>query len=740
MIFYFPSLKKTLGFVSLLALTSFAYQQKCFAMDIGTTYDSGDKEDEAAAFERILTNGSPEEQRELGYKYRTGEGVTGDVEKAMRLYEAAAHQGDALAQYEFAMMIESRDLDQAITYYKLAFHQGENLVQEQVNVLNYHDLDTSEDYERALACTRTHYERIARDERLLISNLYAGFKLASMCFTNQPPNIPEAINYYESGICIAKKLDSLTQNIRLLQCKGGMGSEKLWEIRIHSEKLENVIYPCYMQAALNLGSVYQSVQDTFPDYSLKAFELFKKVAKGYKEELNALLPLHQSAQLHLYGAYLAKRGVPEDFNLSYFYKNHSFKKNGWLQYHLGLKYLQGYNDGHGYQLPQNALKAFKHLNRAAHFGNADAFNRCQGLRAPSEQRARNVNPDQPRWQYRLGRIYRYLGKFTNTDSFNAESISFLQASADGGYAPASDKLARLYVKRMRENYDDDVEVNKYNQLSVQRMKEAEDKGISHAVSDWSDPELAISLYYKELKTSFVPQKFASLKKFISFVDTQDMDQLPEEEIDLYRDLYSKTRVLTCDMQFKAEQHSVDSCFKQSDDVLVIKKFEPLYQRLQKAGVAIDELGESILDNCNNSGFFVTCIQPTEEFIEYEDCPDPTENKKTECCFQKIDDQWYACMGEDNATIGYKLKSLLYRGRQAELDWICDDLEDELHEIKKQEDLSNNQRAQMDEEFALVGQARQVLTDGYDYLKKLVKVNLGSRNQSFKEENEAFFNQ
>ena len=80
---------------------------------------------------RAALNGDTEAQVELGYLYHDGKGVAQSYLKAMEWWQKAAEQGNAFAQFNFAVTMLTapdpninRDYDLAIKWYLAAAEQG----------------------------------------------------------------------------------------------------------------------------------------------------------------------------------------------------------------------------------------------------------------------------------------------------------------------------------------------------------------------------------------------------------------------------------------------------------------------------------------------------------------------------------------------------------------------------------------------------------------------------------------
>ena len=98
---------------------------------LGTAYRHGYfglvKSDKKAAkiYRRAVELGNVDAMVKLGYAYDRGIGVKLDKKKAERLYRTAADRGDAFAQNNLAVLLDSQDkFEEAFRYFALAADQG----------------------------------------------------------------------------------------------------------------------------------------------------------------------------------------------------------------------------------------------------------------------------------------------------------------------------------------------------------------------------------------------------------------------------------------------------------------------------------------------------------------------------------------------------------------------------------------------------------------------------------------
>ena len=95
---------------------------------IDTNESQGDKKNLSSEKIKELyeaaEQGDAEAQNELGLAYEHGNGVKKNYRNAERLFQLAAQQGLADAQYNYGRMCEPRDKDEALQWYQKAAEQG----------------------------------------------------------------------------------------------------------------------------------------------------------------------------------------------------------------------------------------------------------------------------------------------------------------------------------------------------------------------------------------------------------------------------------------------------------------------------------------------------------------------------------------------------------------------------------------------------------------------------------------
>jgi TPR repeat protein len=127
---------------------------------------SGDYEDGVAAIERkdyatafvkfrsAALQGDAVAQYNVAIMYRKGEGVAQDYKEAVRWYQSAAQQGIAKSQFNLGIMYEqgwgvAKDYKEAVRWYRLAAQQGVARSQYNLGVMYGLGQGMAQDYVRA---------------------------------------------------------------------------------------------------------------------------------------------------------------------------------------------------------------------------------------------------------------------------------------------------------------------------------------------------------------------------------------------------------------------------------------------------------------------------------------------------------------------------------------------------------------------------------------------------------------
>ncbi len=130
-----------------VAIVAFAAQflMPCLAGDLEEGVKFQQRKDYAkavVAFERAAAHGSVDAQRQLGFMYYHGEGVTQDNQRATSLFERAAEAGDIQSasnlgmMYEFGMGVRQDD-SRAASWYQRAAELGDPGSQFRISVMYY---------------------------------------------------------------------------------------------------------------------------------------------------------------------------------------------------------------------------------------------------------------------------------------------------------------------------------------------------------------------------------------------------------------------------------------------------------------------------------------------------------------------------------------------------------------------------------------------------------------------------
>lgn len=93
-------------------------------------YSKGDYVQAKKRFEKLVKNGNPKAQYDLGYLYEQGQEVKKDDKTALKWYKKAAKQGHLNAQYNTATFYyegrgTKQDYQKALYWYMQAVKQGD---------------------------------------------------------------------------------------------------------------------------------------------------------------------------------------------------------------------------------------------------------------------------------------------------------------------------------------------------------------------------------------------------------------------------------------------------------------------------------------------------------------------------------------------------------------------------------------------------------------------------------------
>ena len=126
--------------IPLITFNSFADEFS----DAQDAYINGDYITAIRLYEKLVKQGNPKAQNELGYMYKKGDGTPQDYKEAIKWFTKSAEQGDAYAQYNLGFMYDNgkgipQDYREAIKWYTKSADQGH--VNAQFNLGNMYGLD-----------------------------------------------------------------------------------------------------------------------------------------------------------------------------------------------------------------------------------------------------------------------------------------------------------------------------------------------------------------------------------------------------------------------------------------------------------------------------------------------------------------------------------------------------------------------------------------------------------------------
>lgn len=117
-------------------------------------YKIGDFATAVAKFRSAAERGEPVAQFNLGYMYRTGQGVALNTRIAAEWYEKAATQGHSDAQYDLGVMLREgeglpQDDKKAAFWHLKSAEQGDALTQYNLGLMYYYGRGVAVDYVQA---------------------------------------------------------------------------------------------------------------------------------------------------------------------------------------------------------------------------------------------------------------------------------------------------------------------------------------------------------------------------------------------------------------------------------------------------------------------------------------------------------------------------------------------------------------------------------------------------------------
>lgn len=171
-----------------------------------------------------------------------------------------------------------------------------------------------------------------------------------------------------------------------------------------------------------------------------------------------------------------------------------------------------------------------------------------------------------------------------------------------------------------------------------------------------DLPMCVGLAYKAFINQMVPLNpdnkviaRSILDSLVTLTDPGDVSpDLDNVTIDL-EDFLSKTKVLSVDMGMAAAQHGGKD-FADPDSPLVCKSLEPHYETLAKYGAELNHQAEVVQQNLKTSGFFISCMQPTEE-LKRNFSPE-LEGSKREYFYMTKGPSPFSFIGNHNPQLGY----------------------------------------------------------------------------------------
>lgn len=308
-------------------------------------------------FEKAAANGYANAQYSLGMMYYDGEGVEQDYVKAAGWYQKAASNGQAEAQNNLAMMYEKgegveQDYVKAVTWYQKAADNGQVEAQRNLAIMYDKGEGVKQDYAKAIELYQKAAENGSINTQILLGLMYeVGHGVEQ--------DDAKAAEWYQKA---ADNGHADAQFFLALMYAEGRG------VKLNSLKAMELYQKAadkgHALAQYYLGIMYESeLLDVRPgkkDYG-KAKELFEKAAASSDDFAV------KGAQSSLGAIYEYGRGVEQDYmKAAEWYQKAANNDDRFAQLHLGFMYENGLG------VEKDIAKAKELYEKAAKNGDSEA--------------------------------------------------------------------------------------------------------------------------------------------------------------------------------------------------------------------------------------------------------------------------------------------------------------------------------------------------------------------------------
>ena len=231
--------------------------------------------------------GAPEEQWEIGLKYRYGRGVEKDYNEARKWFGSAATKGHAAAQRDLGTMYRrglgvKKNLEEAAKWFRLSANQGYMKAQRDLGIAHQFGRGVPKD---EIEAARWYRKAADQGEKKAQTNLGFLYKTG----LGVPQNLEEAAKWYrkaaDQGSSTAQK------NLGVLYQFGkGVEPDHMEAARWYRMSAEQG----NLKAQENLGFMYTNGLGVKMDYEEAARWYFKAATKGSARAQNVLGLMYQS--------------------------------------------------------------------------------------------------------------------------------------------------------------------------------------------------------------------------------------------------------------------------------------------------------------------------------------------------------------------------------------------------------------------------------------------------------------
>ncbi len=250
-----------------------------------------------------------------------------------------------------------------------------------------------------------------------------------------------------------------------------------------------------------------------------------------------------------------------------------------------------------------------------------------------------------------------------------------------------------------------------------------------------DQDISMGLFYNHKAITITPKWMdPALKKLLTFAP-EELDVSTKLSLELISeltsfrivgDIYGQLKI--CDA-LRNEIKELNDLQKQE----LAKTYEILLNFFDESKNST----ENIIENFGVSGFGISCLKPTEKFLE--EYKEHTKGDKTGCCVLAMNDKHYLFIGDKNPHYGYQLKQLLGKQKNDTMIAIVtleSIISKKIIELKDSDNSIQNtqQIEQLTKEIDLVAQAKDCVLKHATSIQDLLKVNLQNRNKTFIEQN------